>query len=582
MESQSITILSSKGFAPNQVAVDRTELLERASPRELRHVVIVAMVAIAVLLPIVIFGIPNGADLPNHLRFALPFYESIQAGHFHPGWLAESNYGLGDPRFIFYPPGLYYLLSGSRMLTGEWFSASILVFLFLSVAGGLGAYFWARTIFTPAVAMWTGILYTLAPYRLNELYQASLLSEYAACSLLPFVFAFVERVIRRKSIYDVVGLGAAYALLILTHLPMAVIGSLALMVYTLIRIERKFLWSTVTRLAGGVILGLAASSFFWTSMLAELSWIKGNSAGLNPYYNYRLNFLFSPAALTNRNTWYANVLALAMIGFLLPGLVFILRSFKQERSNRAITAALVLLFVTFLMATSLSKPVWAIVPRLSEIQFPWRWLAITSLMGAMLFGASIPKWHEQLRRGIRPRDLAVGLAFALSLVFIGSQIIHDCQYISRAEFEPMVQEVRGAVSFKDWLPAAARDFSNVENMSAKVDAGTRPVTVTSWEPERRTFHLGAGSENTLQVRTYFYPRWTAQADGRQLPVTANADGLLLISTPPQATDIQLVFEPPKRVRLFEVVTAFSWVLILGFCSLAAIKMQSSRRASQVH
>jgi hypothetical protein len=576
MESQPFTILSSKGFAPNPVAADRPEVAEQTDRHEFRNVVIVAVVATAVLLPLMIFGIPNGADLPNHLRFALPFYESIQAGHLHPGWLAESNHGLGDPRFIFYPPGLYYLLSASRMLTGEWFSASILVFLFLSIAGGLGAYFWARTIFSPAIAMWTGILYTLAPYRLNELYQASLLSEYAACSVLPFVFVFVERVVRRKSIYDVVGLGAAYALLILTHLPIAVIGSFALAVYALIRIERKFWLSTVTRLALGVTLGLGASSFFWTSMLAELSWIKGNSAGLNPYYDYRLNFLFSPSALTNRNTWYANVLAFAMIGFLLPGLVFILHSFKQEKSKRALTAALVLLLVSFLMATSLSKPVWAIVPKLSEVQFPWRWLSITSLMGAILFAASIPKWQQQLRMRIRPRDLAVGLAFALSLVFIGTQIIRDCEYISRAKFEPMVQEVRGAVSFKDWLPASARDFNNVEKMSAKVGAGTRPVTVTSWEPERRTFHLGAGSENALQVRTYFYPRWTAQAEGRQLPVTANVDGLLLISAPPQASDIQLVFAQPQRVRLFEVVTVACWILILGSVLLAAIKMRSPR------
>src|SRR5882762_4760786 len=195
MEAPSITIFSSP------IAADRTAVSERTGPRELRSVVIVAAVAMAALLPIIVFGIPNGADLPNHLRFALPFYESIQSGHFQPGWLAESNYGLGDPRFIFYPPGLYYLLSALRTLTGEWFSASIAVFLFLSIAGGLGAYFWARTIFSPAVAMWTGILYTLAPYRLNELYQASLLSEYAACSILPFAFAFVERVIRRKNVY---------------------------------------------------------------------------------------------------------------------------------------------------------------------------------------------------------------------------------------------------------------------------------------------------------------------------------------------------------------------------------------------
>jgi hypothetical protein len=336
--------------------------------------------------------------------------------------------------------------------------------------------------------------------------------------------------------------------------------------------------ATVARLALGVTLGLAASSFFWTSMLAELSWIKGHRAGLNPYYDYRLNFLFSPSALTNRNTWYANILALAMIGFLLPGLVFILRSFKQDKSRRSLGAALVLLVITFLMATSLSKPVWAIVPKLSEVQFPWRWLSITSLMGAIVFAAAIPKWQEQLGMRIRPRDLAVGLAFVLSLVFIGTQIIQDCEYISRAKFEPMVQDVRGAVSFKDWLPASAQDFNNVATMSAKVDAGRRPVTINSWEPERRTFHLGAGSENTLQVRTYFYPRWTAQADGKQLPVTANADGLLLISAPPQATDIQLIFKQPQRVRVFEVISVMSWMLILGSFLLAALKMKS-RHAS---
>jgi hypothetical protein len=158
-------------------------------------------------------------------------------------------------------------------------------------------------------------------------------------------------------------------------------------------------------------------------------------------------------------------------------------------------------------------------------------------------------------------------------VFIGTQIIQDCEYISRAKFAPMIQDVRGAVSFKDWLPVWARDFNSVEKMPAKVDAGTRPVTITAWEPERRTFHLGAGTENTFQVRTYFYPRWTAKADGRLLPTTATADGRLLISVPTQATDIQLAFEPPARDRVFELVTAASWILILGFLLWAAITTQ---------
>src|SRR5437660_12583091 len=67
---------------------------------------VVAIVATVVLLPIMILGIPGGADLPNHLRFVLPFYESLQYGQFHPALFADSNYRLGDLRVAVYPLGL--------------------------------------------------------------------------------------------------------------------------------------------------------------------------------------------------------------------------------------------------------------------------------------------------------------------------------------------------------------------------------------------------------------------------------------------------------------------------------------------
>src|SRR5258707_262786 len=276
--------------------------------RSFRVILVVAIAGVVVLLPIIILGIPNGADLPNHLRFAQPFYESIQSGHWHPGWLAESNNGFGDPRFRFYPPGLYYLLAIARILTGNWYAGSVAAFTLLSIAGGLGGYFWARAFSSPKIAMWAGLLYAIAPYHLNELYQASLLSEYAACAILPFTFAFTERVCRERRVSDVAGLAATYAALVLTHLPLAVIGSISLLIYAALRIEREKFLSTVIRFAVGFGLGLAASAFFWTTMLAELPWIKGNSSEPNVYYDYRANFLFSPAALTNRNTWYANIL----------------------------------------------------------------------------------------------------------------------------------------------------------------------------------------------------------------------------------------------------------------------------------
>src|SRR6266850_134534 len=238
---------------------DRDLLNLRANrSTEAKSILTVALVGVIALVPVIIWGIPEGADLINHYRFALPFYESIRRGEFYPGWLAESNAGFGDVRFRFYPPGLYYLLTAARLLAG-WYWASIIAFALLTVTGGLGVYFWARNSFPARVAMWAGIIYVIAPYHLNEFYQASLLSEYAACSVLPFIFAFIERVCRRNSMFDVAGLGTFYALLILTSLPLTVIGSLAVIIYVLFLLPRANVLPGLGRLVIGFAVALAAS-----------------------------------------------------------------------------------------------------------------------------------------------------------------------------------------------------------------------------------------------------------------------------------------------------------------------------------
>jgi hypothetical protein len=528
-----------------------------------RRFLIVVAVTIAVMLPIVFIGIPGGADLPNHLRFVQPFYDSIRGGNWHPGWLAESNDGFGDPRFRFYPPGLYYLWIAVRVLVGNWYASSIVTFILLSIAGAAGTYFWARALNVRRWAMWAGILYVIAPFHLNELYQASLLSEYAAGAVLPFAFAFTERICRDRKLADVAGLAASFALLILTHLPLTVLGSISLAIYAAVRIEWKVFWPTVARLAAAASLGLLASSFFWTTMIAELHWIKGNGTEPNPYYDYRLNFLFSPGALTNRNTWSANLLGLAMLAFLLPAIVLLRRFFRDRVNHRGLTAAATVTVLSFFFTTVLSRPFWAVIPKLSEVQFPWRWLAITSLCGSVVVAASLPKWIEIFKTRLRPRELAIAAAFLMSLVFVASEVVIDSDYISRARFDAMARDARGAPSFKDWLPVSAHDLLHTDLKRDKVDAGARVVTVESWNGERRQFKVDAGPDPVARVRTYYYPHWQATANGQTLATHAADDGAILIDLPPNSADVTLSFREPPRVRYAEIVSLVGWLAITG-------------------
>src|SRR6202165_2293771 len=326
-----------------------TSFASSLSP-ETRHLVILVMVAIAIMAPTLVWGIPSNNDLLNHFRFALPFYDALRSGHFYPGWLADANHGFGDASFRFYPPALYYLLALTRTLAGNWYAATIITFSALSVLGAVGVYFWAREFGSSETAMWSGILYALAPYHLNQFFQAVMLAEFAGAAVLPFAFAFTERVCKRRRKRDVAGLAAAYAVLILTHLPLAIIGSIALAVYALVRIDRKNRSATLLCLASSVALGLAASACYWTTMLIELNWIRAANVNPESGIDYRYNFILSTFSPDFVNVWWMNILLLGTVAMCWPALALLSRKVyascqSQNSASKPIKAlAVVLLF----------------------------------------------------------------------------------------------------------------------------------------------------------------------------------------------------------------------------------------------
>ena len=63
----------------------------RALSPETKGMLFVVLASLAIMFPTLIWGVPSSRDLSNHFRLALPIYDSLRAGHFYNGWLAESN-----------------------------------------------------------------------------------------------------------------------------------------------------------------------------------------------------------------------------------------------------------------------------------------------------------------------------------------------------------------------------------------------------------------------------------------------------------------------------------------------------------
>ena len=151
--------------------------------------------------------------------------------------------------------------------------------------------------------------------------------------------------------------------------------------------------------------------------------------------------------------------------------------------------------------------------------------------------------------------IAIGFAFSLS------HIIREARWLKPAQFQQTLNVIPGSLSVYQWLPVWVHE--PFPQMAAQVEAGERSVTIDSWTPEKRVFHVSAGDVVEARVKTFFYPHWTATASGRQLATRPDQNGALIVTVPKEAAEITLEFREPKRVRGAAGVTALGWISIGG-------------------
>ena len=539
--------------------IESSPKLSRVVSTLLNHPLLLVVAAAAALMaPAVVFGIPSNLDLTNHFRFALPFYDSIQAGNLYPGWLADSNGGYGDASFRFYPPALYYLLTAFRFLIGNWYDASLVTFGLVFCLGAVGIYYWARSLFSPGVAACAAVLFSAAPYHLNQFYQATLLAEFAACSVLPFAFWQLEKICQRQSLRNVAGLAVAFSLLVLTHLPLTVIGSIALSVYGFVRLRRSVWKRSLLLMVCGAALGLLASACFWITLLAEKSWIRADQIKPLPSVDFRKNFVFSTFSPENLNVWWMNLLVFFSFALFCPALILLHRNTRKLLGHHTVSLIVLFLF-SLAMSTMLAWPIWALVKPLQETQFPWRWLGILSMFGSLITAAAIPEWRKHTSGRLRPLCLIVMSGMLVSLAFSSSHIIREANFFPPKQFNDTLATIPGTNSVRQWLPVWASDAP--EQMDEQVSSKTRAVRISDWQPERRVFTVGEGIEQQAKIKTYYYPHWKAFADGNELSVTPAEDGAILVSLPKEAATVTLQFVEPTRTRVAALLSMAGWVLI---------------------
>src|SRR5205085_5025161 len=140
----------------------------------------------------------------------------------------------------------FYLFIGNPLLSlywGCWAGLAI---------SGITMYFFARTILSRGSSLLAAALYMVMHYHLFDFYQRMAQHEFWAFAFGPLMLYGINRIHRYNNSRGIPYLAFGYALLLLTHLPTALIFSILLPVYSII-LTRNL--RQLFRIAFGFILG---------------------------------------------------------------------------------------------------------------------------------------------------------------------------------------------------------------------------------------------------------------------------------------------------------------------------------------
>ena len=474
------------------------------------------------------------------IRFSA-FHESLRDGHFPVRWTQRLNHHYGYPVFNFLYPLPFYLAEIPHLVGFGFVDSVKLVFGGSVVLAAIGMYLFAKK-WGEIPAFIASLVYIYAPYRAFLLYTRGSLGESVALAVVPFVFFFADRIVRKPNWRSVIGMGAAYAALIMSHNVIALLFIPVLLFYlgNLIHKSKNRLYALRSALSA-VLLGLALSAFFWIPALWDLQFTKAGGIRIADYQSYFLDL--------KRLVSMLGIVPLAFVA---------LATMKKKWFFPAVA------LVAALFIHPISSSVTKLLPIIEKIQFPWRIATVFMFASA----ASAGLVTREIRK-IFKNSQVVALLISLALFAAVLPATKNIKFVDREE---------GFYSTNDDTTTVQNEFTPIWVSQDPTDKPETPFEITATQEtyqilqqELRTgkYYLQIRLQEPAKItfNTHYFPGWRVYVDGKEIAFNPEeTDGLLQVTVTPgqdKLRDIKAVFEKTPVRQLAESLSLIALIAIFA-------------------
>jgi hypothetical protein len=545
----------------------------------------VAVAATAVIAPMFFLGNASGHDFQFHLASWLDVAGQWREGILFPRWAEWANWGYGEPRFVFYPPGSWMLGATLGSLLPWKMAPGAFIWLALLLAG-YSMWRFACEWLSPREAAGAAVLYAVNPYHLIIVYYRSDFAELLASALLPLALCGAVRLLR-EGWRGLPFLAVPFALIWLANAPAAVLATYSLML--LFFVASIFRRSIEPLLLGGFSMagGFGLAAFYIFPAAYEQRWVQIHQA-LADLLSPDQNFLFTHAIDPEFLIFNWKVSGVTMGVILIAGIAAVMVARRRREFPEIWWILLALGAAAVLLMFPPSMFLWRWLPKLEFVQFPWRWLGVLDFVFAFFLAAAI---------GRAKRPWLGGLAIAIALTMLAAALVNDGWWDSEDipfltkgiqsgrgyegtdEYQPLGcdrYELPGADPMGEMIGKPALRIQQFDEETHQFAAAAdNTVQVERWTANDRRFSTQQAAPATLALRLLNYPGWKVQVDGQNIsrgaaPETAQ----MLLALPAGAHKVKVQFTSPWDRTAGALISAIFAILLATYMFLTRTERTS--------
>jgi hypothetical protein len=525
----------------------------------------------------------KGGDSIIHLIRSNDVCYEMSLGNYYPRFLSQACFGKGLPTLNFYPPAFYLLVGYLNAIGFHIITAMVVVCAGSFFLSGWGMYLWTKKYCGEIGALIAATIYLFAPYHLVDIYLRGALPEFMALAILPYLFHGIDLSFSsERSLRGIIYTGLASAAIVMTHnLTAVMIFPFALCYFVWCRFYFKASYRRFMTACLGPLVGVGLSAFYWMPVMFEKKYLLGTGVSIagNLHYSSHFNNItafFSSKEVTafTFNSLYALVFLCAAVS------MAALTSYKDKKRWFGLLTV-VCCFLSVVMTLSIATPVYEAVPTLQYLQFPYRFLGPATLFLSAFCGF-VPS--SKLLTGRKNLTWVVCALIMMSCVFLSGNLRKVEGPLPSFPPNPVAFSKDSYPIFLSWSDG---DFIPLDSTLARGETVVNPVVLSSGGMAvpvtdyrivgaKLSCRVALQQEAELVGPWLYFPGWEAKCDNKKMPVYPDKYGLIAVTIPQGAHDIEIRFGTTWP-RVAGWIVAGITLLVAMYCALLGRSRQGTRQ-----